>query len=195
MLARGIGILALIAVGAALGALTGCGPGEAGDFSKIDFTPDETRTGPVGDDFNTDGFAIVRVLRQPKQLSAFGYASLYDDTREVGRMDEGQKTLPADKRGERIIFSWQYKGTPGAAATARILLCRQHDDEPVVLEEQYPSLERGRYRVAYNNRGAQFSTQGAVNRWQIQIISGGKVVAQKQSSLWASAAAAQPVAE
>jgi hypothetical protein len=195
MLARGIGILALIALGAGLAPLTGCGPGEAGDFSKVDFTPAETRTGPVGDEFNSDDFAIVRVLRQPKQLSAFGYASLYDDTREVGRMDEGQKALSPETRGERIVFSWQYTGTPGAAATARVLLYRQRDDEPIVLEEQYTNLERGRHRIAYNNRGAQFRDKGAVNRWQIQVISAGKVVAQKQSNLWTAAAGGQPAAD
>jgi hypothetical protein len=186
MLARGIGVLAVGALLAGLVVTPGCGPGAMPDFSKVDFTPTETRTGPAGKDFNSDGFAIVRVLRQPKRLSAFGYASLYDDSREVGRMDEGQKTLPRSLQGERIIFSWRYSGAAGASATARVELYRQRDTEPVVLEEQYANLTSGWHRIAYNNRGASHQDKGAVVCWRFQIISGGKVAAQKESSLWSA---------
>lgn len=195
MLARGIGVLVLLACAAGAVVLAGCGPGQVEDFSKVDFTPSETRTGPVGQEFNSDSFAIVRVLRQPKQLSAFGYASLYDDSREVGRMDEGQKRLPRNLQGERLIFSWQYKGDPGASATARIEIGRQRQTELIVLTEEYADLAAGRYRIAYNNRGADFREGGAVVRWQIQIIAGGKVVAQKQSSLWSAMAGGELASE
>ncbi len=192
MLARGIGILVLLAWLAGAVVLTGCGPGPTEGFGKVDFTPDEIRTGPVGEEFNSDLFAIVRVLRQPKQLSAFGYAVLYDDSREVGRMDEGQKRLPSDLQGERLIFSWNYKGEPGASASARIELGRQRDTDLTVLTEEYTDLAPGRYRIAYNNRGTEFKRHGAVVRWRIQIIAGGKVVAQKQSSLWSAMAGGEP---
>ena len=195
MLAKGIGVLVLLACVAGVVVLTGCGPGATEDFGEVDFTPDETRTGPVGEEFNSDSFAIVRVLRQPKQLSAFGYASLYDDSREVGRMDEGQKRLPRNLQGERLIFSWHYKGEPGASATARIELGRQREPELTVITEEYADLAPGRHRVAYNNRGADFREGGAVVRWRIQIIAGGKVVAQKQSSLWGAMAGGEPSSE
>lgn len=182
MLARAIGVLGI----AALVVAAGCAPRNAGDFSKVDFTPETTLSGPQGDEFNSDSFVIVRVLRQPKQLSAFGYASLYDDTREVGRMDEGQKALFPEQRGERIVFSWAYKGPEGADAVARIQLVRQRDTEPVVIEEKYTSLTRGRHRIAFNNRGADYRAHGPVLRWQFQVLSAGQVVAQKQSSLWSA---------
>ena len=188
MLARGTSLLAVIVlvVGAAL--LPGCGPGEMPDMGRVDFTPEGTRTGPVGQDFNSGAYAITRVLRQPKQLSAFGYASLYDDSREVGRMDEGQKQLSPNQQGERIVFSWCYTGQPGASATARVELYRVRDTGPVVIEEPYTNLQRGRSRIAYNNRGANYRDKGAVVRWQFQIIADGKVVAQRQSSLWSAMA-------
>jgi hypothetical protein len=189
-------VIMLIAGAAVIG---GCGPGPMPDMSSVEFTPEGTRTGPVGQEFSKDGFSVVRVVRQPKQLSAFGYASLYDDSREVGRMDEGQKRLMPDQQGERIVFSWQYKGAPGGSATARIELVRVRDTEPVVIEESYPDLQPGRYRIAYNNRGANYRRQGAVVRWQIQVVSGGEVVAQKQSNLWSAASGAasagRPAAE
>ncbi|MBN1916951.1 MAG: hypothetical protein JW889_03495 [Verrucomicrobia bacterium] len=202
MLARGTskarGFAGLLAA-MFIGGVVGCGPSAMPDMSRIDFTPEGTRTGPVAQEFNSDDFAITRVLRQPKQLSAFGQASLYDDSREVGRMDDGQKDLRADQQGERIVFSWKYTGAPGAAATARIELFRLRDMEPVVIEESYTGLQPGRHRIAYNNRGANYRRQGAVNRWQIQIIAGGAVVAQRQSSLWSAASGAatggQPPAE
>lgn len=182
-----LSVAVLIAGAAVVG---GCGPGKMPDMSRVEFTPEGTRTGPVGQEFSSDDFAVVRVVRQPKQLSAFGYASLYDDSREVGRMDEGQKHLFPDEQGERIVFSWQYKGNPGGAATARIELVRVRDAEPVVVEESYADLQPGRYRIAYNNRGATYRKQGAVIRWQIQIIADGKVVAQRQSALWGAVSGA-----
>lgn len=193
MLARGtckvrcfVGLLAAVLV---IG-VVGCGPSAMPDMSRVDFTPEGTRIGPIGQDFSSEDFAIVRVLRQPKQLSAFGQASLYDDSRQVGRMDEGQKHLMAAEQGERIVFSWKYKGAPGASATARIELFRVRDTEPVVIEESYPDLQPGPHRIAYNNRGVNYRNQGAVVRWQIQLIVGGAVVAQKQSSLWGTASGA-----
>jgi hypothetical protein len=195
MPANRIGAVVLLVLGTGLAALTGCGPGAPKDFGQVDFTPDETRTGPVGEQFNSDSFAIVRVLRQPKQLSAFGYAVLYDDSREVGRMDEGQKQLPSNLQGERLIFSWDYKGEPGASAAARIELGRQRDPKLVVLTEEYTDLQRGRYRIAYNNRGAEFKRGGAVVQWRIQIIADGTVVAQKQSSLWSAMTAGEPASQ
>ena len=195
MLARVIGVLSIVALGAGLVVMPGCGPRETADFEKVEFTPEESRTGPEGEEFNSDSFAIVRVLRQPKQLSAFGYASLYDDAREVGRMDEGQKQLPRGRRGERIVFSWRYSGEEGASATAHIELYRQRDTEPVVIEEEYASLDGGRYRIAYSNRGADYREQGPVMRWRFQIISEGKVVAQKQSSLWSAVAGSEPAGD
>jgi hypothetical protein len=188
MLARGIGVLGIALVVSGLVVAPGCGPGTTPDFSKVEFTPEKMRTGPEGEEFNSDSFRIVRVLRQPKQLSAFGWASLYDDTREVGRMDEGQKNLPPEQRGERIIFSWRYTGPAGAAALARIELVRQHDTEPVVIEERYASLTRGRHRIAYNNRGGAYTKHGPVMRWRFQLISKDTVVAEKQSSLWGAMA-------
>jgi hypothetical protein len=185
MLARGIGVLGVVVV-VTLVVAAGCAPRNAGDFSKVEFTPETTQRGPQGQDFNSDSFVIARVLRQPKRLSAFGYASLYDDTREVGRMDEGQKVLFPEQRGERIVFSWAYKGPEGADAVARIQLVRQRDTEPVVIEEPYTSLNRGRHRIAFNNRGVDYRTHGPVLRWQFQILSAGQVVAQKQSSLWSA---------
>ena len=188
MLARGISVLGIASLVIGLVVMPGCGPGKAPDFSKVEFTPEKTLTGPQGEEFNSDSFRIVRVLRQPKQLSAFGWVSLYDDTREVGRMDEGQKELFPEQRGERIIFSWRYRGPEGAAATARIELFRLHDTEPVVIEERYASLTPGRYRVAYNNRGGAYRKHGAVLRWRFRIMSKETVVAQKQSSLWGAMA-------
>jgi len=184
MLSRRIGAVGLAAVVAGCVVVLGCGPSKAPDYSKVDFAPEVAQAGPQGDDFNSTSFAIVRVLRQPKRLSAFGYASLYDDTREVGRMDEGQKELPAEKQGERIVFSWKYRGDEAASAAARIELYHLRDTEPVVIEEAYPSLERGCYRIAYNNRGASYTGRGPVTRWQFRILSGGRIMAQKQSNLW-----------
>jgi len=195
MPARRMGVLGVVALGAVVAAMCGCGPPDAGDFSRVDFEPAETRTGPAGEDFNSTAFRIVRVLRQPKQLSAFGYASLYDDTREVGRMDEGQKKLPPAKQGERILFTWRYRGKAPTSATARIELQRQHETGPAVIEEAYASLKPGAYRIAYNNRGADYREHGAVIRWRFQIIAGDTVVAQKQSSLWSAMAGAQPATQ
>jgi hypothetical protein len=192
MLARAIGVLGI----AALVVAAGCAPRNAGDFSKVDFTPETTLSGPQGEEFNSDSFVIVRVLRQPKQLSAFGYASLYDDTREVGRMDEGQKALFPEQRGERIVFSWAFKGRlVPADLVARIQLVRQHDTEPVVIEERYTSLTRGRHRIAFNNRGADYTTHGPVLRWRFQIVSEGQVLAQKQSSLWSAMTSGKAASE
>ena len=188
MLAKHIRACGVIVLMVGLVGVIGCAPSKAPDYTNVDFTPEAAHVGPQGDDFNSTSFAIVRVLHQPKRLSAFGYASLYDDTREVGRMDEGQKELPGHKRGERVIFSWAYRGAGPASAVARIEFYRLRDTEPVVIEETYPELERRRYRIAYNNRGPGYIENGPITRWQFQIISGGRIVAQKQSNLWSAMA-------
>jgi len=138
-------------------------------------------------ELSSEGFKITRVMNEPKTLNALGKMAQFSDSNEVGKQTELSKDLPAEERGEEFVIDWRYSGkAKGAEATLKIEYVTGKKAKIQVYEKVYASIKKKTYRIILKNVGKTFEKNGEIAHWRVTIISGGEIVASKQSALWSA---------
>jgi len=136
-------------------------------------------------------FAVSKVNTVDKQFVLRELLHNFLGSSELDKFPfpEEKKRLDPQEIGEHHIVSWSARGM-------------KRFDKPVILrfeykfnkrefdgvsEETYRDLKGGSYSYTFKNIGADFTKRGKIVHWRASVVYDNKIVAEKQSAMWAIA--------
>jgi hypothetical protein len=131
------------------------------------------------------GFKITKVMTNPKRLNALGKIAQFTDSNDVGKNTELSKYLPPEEQGEEFIINWRYTGTANAPSLIlRLEYITGKNLEPRLYEKTFGIVKSGQYEIVLKNIGDSYIKNGEIAHWKVNLVSGNKILASKESRMW-----------
>lgn len=130
-------------------------------------------------------FKITKVHRFINKISLELGEQSFSQSYGIDKFLSDAETLPEEKRGEKLIITWKYKGKEVKEAIRLQLQYKTSKEDTIKkIEERYQNLKKGKYSYTLKHLGQDFKKQGPIAIWYIALLDGGNTVAEKKSRLW-----------